>query len=151
MYRTSPHIYEIFRSGKGKAAWDAECERWHNLTAEQQQAEYDAWEAELHKRIKEDSEKRRMEYRQKEYEKSLKGAEFLYVNAEKPNSLDNGEATVSWIVVMLIGTIFNARWFIWIVATIIYLNYMCRHEIRQAKWDNEGRAEWEERIGRKLK
>ena len=39
-------------------------------------------------------------------------------------SLENDEATVVWIVVMLVGTIFRDNWLIWIVATIWYIDYI---------------------------
>jgi hypothetical protein len=90
--------------------------------------------------------------RQKEYEQNNSshvkpnGDEWIYIHADNPNSLDNGEATVSWIIIMIVGAIFNARWLIWIVATVIYLNYIFRYQIRKAKWDNGGKEEYYKKI-----
>lgn len=41
------------------------------------------------------------------------------------NSLNNDEATVVYIIVMLVGTIFRGNWIIWLIATIIWLNHIC--------------------------
>jgi hypothetical protein len=41
-----------------------------------------------------------------------------------PNSLSNFEATVVWLAVMVIGAIFNDRIPIWIIATLIWFNYI---------------------------
>ena len=79
------------------------------------------------------------EKRKEQEELSKKDAEWRYIHTEKHNSLDNGEATVSWIIMMLVGAIFNARWFIWIIATLVYLNHIFRYQFRKAKWDNGGK------------
>ena len=39
-------------------------------------------------------------------------------------SLENDEATVVWLVVMVVGSIFNGNWIIWILATVIWWNYI---------------------------
>ena len=70
----------------------------------------------------------------------------MYIHAEKPNSLDDGEATVTWIIIMLIGTIFKERWIIWIAATFIYLCRMNRYAIRKWKWANGGKEEYYQKI-----
>ncbi len=46
---------------------------------------------------------------------------------DHPNSLDNDEATVLWIIVMLGGSIFADRIWIWIIATFLWLKHMTRH------------------------
>ena len=43
---------------------------------------------------------------------------------DHPNSLENDEATVLWVVVMVVGSIFVDRMLIWIMATIVYLRYL---------------------------
>lgn len=46
---------------------------------------------------------------------------------DSPDSLNNFEATVIYLVVMVIGAIFNDRIGIWIIATVIYFMHMTRH------------------------
>jgi hypothetical protein len=41
---------------------------------------------------------------------------------------ENGTATILYIVTMIFGAIFNARILIWIVATLVYFNFINRHE-----------------------
>ena len=47
---------------------------------------------------------------------------------EHPDALGNGMATAFYIATMIGGAIFNDRWLIWIVATILWLSYICKHE-----------------------
>lgn len=47
---------------------------------------------------------------------------------DHPNTMENSTATVLWIVVMLVGSIFKGNWVIWIVATIIWLKFITRHK-----------------------
>ena len=42
-------------------------------------------------------------------------------------SLENGSATVIWIIVMILGSIFTDRVWIWIIATVIWFNHITRH------------------------
>ena len=42
--------------------------------------------------------------------------------------LENWEATVLYIVVMLVGAIFVDRWMIWVPTTIIWLKFILRHK-----------------------
>jgi hypothetical protein len=39
-------------------------------------------------------------------------------------SLNKDEATVVWVIIMLVGTIFKGNWMIWILATAIWWNYI---------------------------
>lgn len=121
--------------GQTKEEWLKEYRRNKALTLEQQKVEWD-----------EAIRKAKQSY--KKYEKRIKSTddEWLYVHAENPNSLDDGEALVSWIIVMLVGAIFNARWIIWIVATAIYLCRQNRYAIRKWKWDNGGKEEHYKKI-----
>lgn len=50
---------------------------------------------------------------------------------DHPNSLENDEATVLWIVVMAVGSIFVDRIWIWIVATFMWYRYITRHSRRK--------------------
>lgn len=44
-----------------------------------------------------------------------------------PYSLENGEATVLWLIIAIGAFIFNDGWMISIIATIIWFNYITRH------------------------
>ena len=125
---------------RSKQEFIEECHRWNSLTVEEQQAECDAYMSEIRESFKKEVEERK----QKEYEKSLKGAECSYVYSDTVNSLENSEATIIWIVVMLVSALFKDGWIMWIVATIMWLSHICRYKIRKAKWDDEGKVQWEE-------
>ena len=49
------------------------------------------------------------------------------IHFDHPDSMTNGQATAWYILIMAIGLIFNARWIIWIVASIIYFRFITRH------------------------
>ena len=46
---------------------------------------------------------------------------------DHPNTMENGTATVLYIITMIIGSIFNDRWLIWGAITLIYLKFITRH------------------------
>ena len=120
-YKTSPHIREC----KTKEEWDKECERWHGLTPEQRQKESADYERKLHEELaKSDAEWKK---RKEEQQKKSQTPEEFFKNCDHPNSLENSEATIIWIVVMAVGTIFKGNWIVWIVATIIWWRYITRH------------------------
>ena len=54
--------------------------------------------------------------------------EKFHGDCDHPNTMENSTATVLYFVVMAVGAIFNDRWLIWIVATIMYLKFITRHE-----------------------
>lgn len=78
--------------------------------------------------------KKTQEEKERENEEKLRD---LYINSDHPDTMENGTATFLWIVAMAVGTIFNGRLIIWIVATIIWLRFINRKEIRAKKWDDE--------------
>ena len=119
-----------------------EHERWSNLTPQQRHEEYKSF-FEMVQREQEERNKRK-----RELEKARNEAEEkrLYVNTESPHSLEDAEATVSWIIIMLIGSIFKERWVVWLIATIIYLCWMNRYAIREWKWENGGKEAYHKRI-----
>jgi hypothetical protein len=125
--------------GQTKEEYLEEYWRDRALTPEERKRE---WDEEIEKANK----------RHEEYEKNNSfrvkpnSDEWLYIHAESPNSLDDGEATVTWIIIMIIGSIFNARWLIWILATAIYLYRMNRYAIRKWKWDKGGKEEYYKKI-----
>ena len=49
-------------------------------------------------------------------------------DCDNPNTMENGTATALYIIVMLVGTIFIDRWLIWIMASLIYFNFINRHK-----------------------
>jgi hypothetical protein len=61
------------------------------------------------------------------------------------NALDNAPATILYIFVMIAGSIFNDRVWIWIIATFIWLKHIFRMEIKK----DQIRKEEEERMRRK--
>lgn len=68
---------------------------------------------------------------EKKEEQQQHASEDPFANYDHPNSLENDEATIIWLVVMAIGTIFKGNWIIWIVATIIWRRYITRHKIKK--------------------
>ena len=42
--------------------------------------------------------------------------------------MENGTAVFLYVIVMIIGAIFNDRWLIWIVATAVFLKFITRHK-----------------------
>lgn len=109
--------------GQTKEEWLKEYNRYKNLSSEEQEKELDEF---LDEMKREDEEKKR----QKELQIQKK-QENPFKNCDHPNSLENDEATVIWIMVMIVATIFKGNWVIWIVATIIWRKYITRHKIKK--------------------
>ena len=97
---------------------------------------------------KEEEEKRKAE----EYQKHLENGgqpkppersweEYMYVDADKPGTIDNTTATIWYIIVMVAGAIFNDRWLIWIMATIVWWRHINRKKRRQKEWDEKHKNE----------
>lgn len=63
--------------------------------------------------------------------------EHMYVDTDKPGTMDNGTATLWYVIIMVIGAVFNDRWVIWIMATIIWWNHINRKKRRQKEWDEK--------------
>lgn len=72
------------------------------------------------------------ETRRKELEK--KGIKPFDMNTvppkrcDHPNTMEDSTATVLWIIVMLVGSIFKGNWIIWIVATVIWAKFITRYK-----------------------
>lgn len=49
-------------------------------------------------------------------------------DCDHPNTMENGPAIVLYIFVMIGGAIFVDRLIIWIIATIIFCNFIMRHK-----------------------
>ena len=99
---------------------------------------------EQHAKYKADEEKRQEEEKKRYYaslgqeppkERSLK--EKMYVDAEHPSTIDNGTATLWYIIIMVVGAVFNDRLMIWVMATVIWWRHINRKNRRQKEWDEK--------------
>lgn len=83
------------------------------------------------KKEREEFDKYLEELRLKELEeKGLKPFDTSQVPQKRhdhPNTIEDGTATVFWIVIMLVGSIFKGNWIIWIVATVIWAKFITRY------------------------
>lgn len=61
------------------------------------------------------------------------GEEEKKPNYDSPYTMNNGTAIVLYIVVMIVGTIFNDRWVIWVSATIMLIGFLNRHNKKKKK------------------
>lgn len=87
---------------------------------------------EKHKKDREGFEKHLNELRLEELEKKgLKPFDESQVSKKRcdhPSTMENGTATLFWIVAMVVGSIFKGNWVIWIVATVIWAKFITRHD-----------------------
>lgn len=97
----------------------------------------------MHRMVMEDKEKREQKKREENgiikappSAAGLDTQEYID-NLDIPGSMDDGVALLLYIVVMVVGAIFNDRWLIWIFATIVYLCHIFRRQIHKAKWERE--------------
>ena len=67
------------------------------------------------------------------------GSQEYIDNCDVPGSMDDGVALLLYVVVMVVGAIFNGRWLIWISATIVYLCHVFRRQIHKIKWEKENK------------
>jgi hypothetical protein len=81
----------------------------------------DKWEKEMRENVKKLQE-------DKKNPNNNNNIENFHGDCDHPNTMENGQATIFYILVMLGGLIFNDRWLIWAVATIIYLKFITRHD-----------------------
>ena len=63
--------------------------------------------------------------------------EHMYVDTDSPGTMDNVVATIWYIIIMLIGAVFNDRLLIWVIATIVWWRHINRKVIRQKEWDKK--------------
>lgn len=84
------------------------------------------------KKEREEFDKKLEERRHKEWEeKGIKPFDMSTVPPQRqdhPNTIEDGTATVLWIVVMLVGSIFKGNWFIWIIATVVWAKFITRYK-----------------------
>jgi hypothetical protein len=110
--------------GQTKEEWLAEYHRDKALTPEEREKEMSEYISSVDEKWGKINEKRDAEVRRR-------ASENPFENCDHPNSLENDEATIVWIVVMAVGTIFKGNWIIWIIATIIWCKYITRHKIKK--------------------
>ena len=118
--------------GQTKEEWLEEYRRDKALTPEEREKEID----EYIKSINDKWDKYHDEKVKNQPPKET-AEEYFFKNCDHPNSLENSEATILWIVVMAVATIFKGNWIIWIVSTIIWWRYINRKKIRAQKWDKK--------------
>lgn len=88
--------------------------------------------AETNKKIKEAERKRKnLIDPPKDQERKFHG------DCDHPNTMENGPATILYIIVMIGGAIFKERLLLWIFATIVWWCHINRKAIRAKKWDDE--------------
>lgn len=56
-----------------------------------------------------------------------KKSDNFYGDCDSPYTMENGTATVFYIITMVVGTLFIDRWLIYIAATLIYFGFKNRH------------------------
>jgi hypothetical protein len=85
------------------------------------------WKKEREEFKKELEEKRRKEWEEKGI-KPFKADPPPKQRCDHPNTMEDSTATVVWIVVMIVGSIFKGNWVIWIIATVVWLKFITRYE-----------------------
>ena len=48
-------------------------------------------------------------------------------DGDHPNTMEDSSAIVLYLIVMFGGAIFVDRWLIWIIATVIFIKFITRH------------------------
>jgi hypothetical protein len=110
--------------GQTKEEWEAEYRRDKALTPAER-------ESEVNEYVKSVNEKWNNVNAEKNAEQQRSTQDDPFKNCDHPNSLEDTEATIVWVVVMVVGAIFKDSWLIWIVATIIWRKYITRHKIKK--------------------
>ena len=108
--------------GQTKEEWLEEYRRDKSLTAEESKREMDEYMKAVNDKWGKYHEETSKNQQKKE------SAEEQFQKYDHPNSLENDEATVIWIIIMAVATIFKGNWIIWIIATIIWRRYITRHK-----------------------
>ena len=106
--------------GQTKEEWLEERRRNQSLTPEERERELDEFCMEMEKKDE-----------QRNSKTNQQNAPNPFEGCDHPHSLENTEATIIWIAVMAIATIFKGNWIIWIIATIIWRKYITRHKIKK--------------------
>jgi hypothetical protein len=95
------------------------------------QDEMEKWRQEW-KKEKEERQKEYDEIIRKEWEKKgvkpIKREPPPPKRCDHPNTMEDSTATVLWLAVMLVGSIFKGNWVIWIIATIVWAKFITRYK-----------------------
>lgn len=101
----------------------------------------------MHRMVMEDKAKR--EQKEKEDRKDgispsipstpMIGSQEYIDNCDIPNAMDDDVALLLYIITMIVGVIFNGRWLIWIIATILYLCHIFRRQLHKAEWEQKNK------------
>ena len=59
---------------------------------------------------------------------SRKSDKDFYGNCDHPGTMENGTATLIWVVLMIVSALFKHGWIPCILETIIWLKFITRHE-----------------------
>ena len=110
--------------GQTKEEWIKEYKRDKALTAEERSRE-------LKEHVKLVNDEYNKANAEKIVDQQRRATENPFANCDHPNSLENNEATIIWVVVMVIASIFTGGWVIWIISTIIWRKYITRHKIKK--------------------
>lgn len=70
----------------------------------------------------------RLEELEKKGIKPIDPSQFPKERCDHPNTMEDSTATVLWIVVMLVGSIFKGNWAIWIIATVLWAKFITRYD-----------------------
>lgn len=54
--------------------------------------------------------------------------ENFHGDCDHPNTLENGSATVLWLIVAIGALIFKGGWVLSIIATFVWFNFITRHK-----------------------
>ena len=47
---------------------------------------------------------------------------------DSPYIIEDSTATVLWLAIMIVGSIFKGSWVIWIIATVVWLKFITRYK-----------------------
>ena len=85
------------------------------------------WKKEREKLQKEIDEINRKEWEKKGI-KPIETGKIPVERCDHPNTIEDSTATVLWVAIMIIGSIFKGNWIIWIIATIIWFKFITRYK-----------------------
>jgi hypothetical protein len=96
-------------------------------TTEEMNEWREEWKKEKAEFQKELDEIQRKEWKKKDI-KPINIGQIPEKRHDHPNTMEDSTATVVWIIVMLVGSIFKGNWIIWIIATVIWAKFITRYK-----------------------
>ena len=106
--------------GQTKEEWIKEYRRNQALSPEERERELDEYVKEMNAEWE--------SYKQKNESSKPQSSQNPFENCDHPNSLENSEATIVWIVAMGASILFKGGWALCILETIIWWKYITRHK-----------------------